>query len=112
MNANTLDEMNMEHSLLTAGWKRVHASPFWRAPSGFVASSTSHAHECLKTGAHKFKHCPHCGQQSRRRSEPQTKASHQKRGAGNHECADAYPRSGAKGSNQTDSALLANCWLE
>jgi len=37
MNADILAEQDMEHALLTAGWKRVHASPFWRAPSGFLA---------------------------------------------------------------------------
>jgi hypothetical protein len=65
MNAET--HQDMEQALLAGGWKRVHASPFWKAPSGFMAASTNHAYECLKTGADQFKHCPHCGQEIAKR---------------------------------------------
>jgi len=59
---NVLDVLEMEHALLAAGWKRVHATPFWKSPNGFMAASTHHAYECMKSGADQKQHCPTCGQ--------------------------------------------------
>ena len=60
---NELDMLEMEHALLAANWKKVHATPFWRSPTGFLAASIIHAYESMKNGADVKKHCPTCGQE-------------------------------------------------
>ena len=59
---NELDLLEMEHALLTAGWKKVHATQFWRSPKGFLGASITHAYESMKNGVDAKKQCLTCGQ--------------------------------------------------
>ena len=58
-----LSQQEMADALLAAGWKKIHATSFWRAPSGFMGASTSHAYDSMTTGTDIKKDCPTCGQE-------------------------------------------------
>ena len=52
-----------EQELIAAGWVHVHASPFWRAPNGYLFPGPTLAWQMLQTGeGTKEKRCGLCGQ--------------------------------------------------
>jgi len=52
-----------EKELKQAGWRPLHATQFWIAPSGFKAASLQHAFESMKLGADLTTTCSNCGQE-------------------------------------------------
>jgi hypothetical protein len=61
---STPSEAHCAEELLAAGWKPVHASPFWKAPNGAMFPGVLYSWQCLQQGHGKPTYtCSFCGQQ-------------------------------------------------
>lgn len=60
--SSTPTEASCIEELLANGWTKIHASPFFRAPSGELYPSAFYSWQLMKKGLGTIKHCPTCGQ--------------------------------------------------